>query len=370
MQASEHPLAKYGWNEHFAAAFRERAEPGWVPGRVLFEDNLGYRLATEAGERGAIVAGRLRYEAASRVDLPAVGDWVGATLSAADRAVIQAVLPRRSSFTRKVAGSRSEAQIVGANIDTVFLLTSLNQDFNPRRIERYLTLAWESGASPVIVLTKADLCPDVDAMVGEAEQAARGVPVHAVSVRSGVGLGELEVYLRAGETLALLGSSGVGKSTLINHWLGFKRQRVREVRMHDDRGQHATRHREMILLPGGALVIDTPGMRELQLWDAAEGIELAFEDVEALAAECRFSDCRHESEPRCAVREALDEGRLARARFESYLKLRSELESFRARHDEFARRQIRQHWKRLTREAKARARSKRDGSGEGKKGGA
>jgi ribosome biogenesis GTPase len=363
---SDATLTQYGWNDQFAGQFAEYAEGGLLPGRIVFEDNLGYRVITERGQLDASAAGRLRYEARSREELPAVGDWVALKIrDGASRAVVHAVLPRYSRFARKVAGSRTEGQIVGANIDTVFLVSSLNQDFSVRRLERYLALAWESGARPVIVLSKADLCENPAEKITQAERVAAGVPVHAVSVRSGAGLDALSLYLCEGETVALLGSSGVGKSTLLNHFLGYSRQRVREVRQSDDRGMHATRRRELILLPQGGLFLDTPGMRELQLWEGADGVQTTFEDIEALAADCRFSNCRHESEPHCAVRAALEQGHLDARRFESYVKLQAELEHFRVRYNDLERRNVKRKWKQLSRIAKERSHSKREGPGKG-----
>lgn len=357
---AEHALAQFGWSDLFAGLFEAQAKSGHRPGRVVFEDNLGFRVQTESGELFATLSGRLRHEAAAREDLPAVGDWVTLKISEAEkRAVIQTVLPRRSRFARKVAGARTEQQIVGANIDIVFLVTSLNQDFNLRRIERYLTLAWESGAQPVVVLSKADVCENIEGMVAEVRGIAREVPIHVVSVVSEEGLDSLAAYLRYGQTIALLGSSGVGKSTLINFFVGFQRQRVKKVREQDDRGQHATRHRELILLPQGGLLLDTPGMRELQLWEGGEGVQATFADIEELARHCFFGDCQHESEPRCAVRTEQTEGRLDSERLASYLKLQSELKHFRIKHDELARRLEKQKTKKLHHLVKERAKEKR-----------
>lgn len=358
-------LLQFGWNEHFAQHFQPFLAHAYLPGRVSFQNQHLYRIYTADGEVLAEAAGKLRYEAVSTEDMPAVGDWVALRLRPAeDKARIQAVLPRQSKFARKAAGAKTEAQIVGANVDTIFLVTSLNQDFNARRVERYLTTIWDCGARPVIVLSKADLCADeaeIEARIAALQIAATNVPLHVVSSKVPRGLDELQPYCRVGQTIALIGMSGVGKSTLINHLLGFERQAVKEVRAHDDRGQHATRHRELILLPQGGLVLDTPGMRELQLWDVESGIETTFEDIEALAAQCFFSDCQHESEPRCAVQAALESGTLAAERLENYHKLQKELHHLALRQDDLARRQEQKKWKKLTKLAEQRAHAKRKG---------
>lgn len=324
-------LAALGWNEIFATAFAEHARAGLVPARVALEHKHAYVLLAESGELAGEVRGRLLKDRdASR--LPAVGDWVAVALQpGGHRAHIHAVLPRRSWFSRRAPGERAEEQVVAANLDTVFLVSGLDADLNPRRIERYLALARGSGADPVIILNKADLCADVAGRVEEVRAVAGGAAVHAVSAHAGAGLEALAPYLQFGHTVALLGSSGVGKSTLVNRLLGVARQEVRDVRA-DDRGRHTTTRRELISLPGGALLIDTPGMRELQLWShAAEGLLAVFPEIVALAGHCRFRNCRHAAEPGCAVRAALAEGTLAPERFHSFLKLRAELEAVEAR---------------------------------------
>ncbi|MCA1586084.1 MAG: ribosome small subunit-dependent GTPase A [Acidobacteria bacterium] len=286
------------------------------------------------GEVRAEQAGRGRHLAEGRQDLAAVGDWVAIRRSGDERSgTIDAVLPRRSRFSRKVAGALTEEQVVAANIDAVFLVMGLDHDYNRRRLERYLLLAYESRATPVVILSKADLVDQVDAHVNEVAALAPGTPVHALSARTSSGLAVVSSYLGPGRTGALLGSSGVGKSTLINALVGSELLETREVRAHDSRGRHTTRHRQLILLPGGGLLIDTPGMRELQMWDVAGAVSETFDDIESLAATCHFSDCRHRDEPRCAVKVAVVEGRLAPSRLASYLKLQDELRDFEARRD-------------------------------------
>lgn len=353
-------LSDYGWNDFFELHFQPYSRSGYKAGRVVLEYNHLYRVYTEQRELLADIAGKLRHEAASRADLPVVGDWVVVQPRSEEaKATIHAVLPRQSKFVRKVAGSRTEEQIVGANIDTVFLVTSLNQDFNLRRLERYLVVALESGASPVIVLSKADLCDEVEEKLALIQTMAKDVPVHAISVIEQNGLEVLKPYFRHGRTVALLGSSGVGKSTLINHLIGRDLQKVKEVREHDGRGQHTTTHRELILLPQGGLVLDTPGMRELRLWEGEESLHLAFDDVEELARSCYFTDCQHRDEPRCAIREALSEGTLDAARYESYEKLQKELKHVALKQDVNAQITEKKKWKKLSRLASQRAQTKR-----------
>jgi ribosome biogenesis GTPase len=296
-----------------------------------------YRVVTASEEVAASVSGRLRHAAESRADYPAVGDWVAASRPAgSDRLVIHAVLPRRSRFSRKVAGSETEMQVAAANIDTVFLVAGLDRDYNPRRIERYLVTAWEGGATPVIVLNKADLCDKVESRIEEINEIAWGVPVHAVSGRTGQGLDALQQYLGRGRTVALLGSSGVGKSTITNFLLGFERQRTRDVREQDNRGRHTTSNRELVVLPSGGLLIDTPGMRELQLWSAGDALRDVFDDVRKASAGCHFRDCGHDTEPRCAVKAAVEAGEIPRQRLDNYIRLHRELRHLAARQDERA----------------------------------
>jgi len=271
------------------------------------------------------ISGKLRYEALNDEEFPSVGDFVVVSLRTSEmRATIHKVLPRKSKFSRKVAGINTKEQIVASNIDTIFLVNSLNKDFNARRIERYLIMAWESGASPVILLSKADLCVDLEEKLSQTQKAAVGVPIHIISAVDNRGMDDLNQYLKPGRTIALLGSSGVGKSTLLNYLAGEIVQETKEVRTYDDRGRHTSTSREMFILNSGAIMIDTPGMRELQLWGGTEGISEAFEDIEALASQCRFSDCMHKKEPGCAIKQAIEDGILDEKRFKSYSTLQKE----------------------------------------------
>jgi ribosome biogenesis GTPase len=319
-------LDELGW--------RGEAPAGETIGRVAVEHRDGFVLYTEAGELPATLAGRLRYDpGATR---PAVGDWVSYR-AAPDRGTITAVWPRAGVFTRKAAGQAVSQQVVAANVDVVFVVSALDGDFNPRRLERYVALAHEGGVDPVLVLSKADLCDDVKLAecAARAKSVAPGVPVHTISTVTGLGLADLEIYFEGNRTVALLGSSGVGKSTLANALLGRDAQRVADLRF-NGKGRHTTTVRELILRPGGGLLIDTPGMRELQLWGGSggtgESLGDVFAEVDEIAKACRFRDCSHESEPGCAVRERVDSDRL-----ESYHKLQREMRYLNSLQDEHAR---------------------------------
>jgi ribosome biogenesis GTPase len=346
-------LARLGWDGGFQADFEPWRAAGCVPGRVATAHTHLYRVLSESGEMVAAVSGRFRHAAAQRADYPTVGDWVALTPRPEERrATIHGLLPRRSRFSRREAGEDGEEQVVAANVDTVFLVMGLDANYNLRRLERALLLARDSGAQPAVLLTKTDLCDAVASRLAEAAAAASGVPVHALSPKRREGLEALAPYLSAGRTVALLGSSGAGKSTLINALLGEERLRTKEVRAKDGRGRHTTSHRELVPLPGGALVIDTPGMRELQLWAEAEALTGAFAEVDELAEACAFRDCRHEAEPRCAVRAAVEDGRLASARLESYHKLQRELRALDARHDRAAQQDQKRRWKSIHKAAR------------------
>jgi len=313
-------LEALGFDDVFRAAFDSLSDPDLVPGRVCAASHEHYRVLTAAGSCEARLRGRLRRDA----DHPVVGDWVALRRPAAGHASIEALLPRRGALLRKRPGV-GEPQLIAANLDWVLVISSLNRDFEPRRIERALAQVWEAGAQPVIVLTKLDLCPDWTEQREALTHVARGVPVHALCTRDARAAEQLAPYLSAGSTVALIGSSGVGKTTLTNRLLGGAELDTGPVRAGDDKGRHTTTRRELFVLPSGALLIDTPGMRELGLWDASSGLDQAFGDVSELAERCRFSDCGHQAEPGCAVREALASGALDVARYESFDKLKREI---------------------------------------------
>lgn len=318
----ERALEALGWGPPFDTAWKDLATPGEQPARIIADYGVEYLLGTRTGELRATLPGKLRMAIRKRDSArPVIGDWVGFAPSPQEGAtVIQTVLPRRTQLARKAAGRTTEEQVVAANVDAIFLVSALTKDLNPRRLERYLTVAFDSGAQPVILLTKSDLSENVAEEHARIVQLAKDVPVHTLSSITGEGVDALAPYLGAARTVALIGSSGVGKSTLINRMLGAARQEVREVG-DDDKGRHTTTHRELFVLPGGGLVIDTPGMRELGVLENEEGLRGAFGDIDALAGQCRFSDCQHGREPGCAVSEAVQQGRLAPERLEAFHKL-------------------------------------------------
>lgn len=352
-------LAHLGFGPDHAAAFEPYAGDGLMPGRVAVEHRGALVLYGPEGETWADVPGRLRHRAESSADLPAVGDWVAyRPMDGPGRATVAAVLPRRTAFVRKTAGFEAVGQVVAANIDVVLCISSIVDDLNAHRLERYLTLAWESGAEPVCVLTKADLSPNAEAAAARVSGVTFGVPVHVVSAVTGEGVDALAALLGTGRTAALVGSSGVGKSTLVNRLHGSERQATAEVR-DDGRGRHTTTRRELVRLSSGGCLIDTPGMRELTLWEAQEGLGQAFEDVEELAQQCRFSDCVHSSEPGCAVRAAIADGTLSAGRLESFRHLERELRYLETRHDARARAEQGKHWRAISKQQRERTRQKR-----------
>jgi ribosome biogenesis GTPase len=349
-----HDLTALGWDDAFAEEFEPHARAGLIPGRVAVQHRGAYDVLTAEGELRCDVAGRLYDEAASPADLPAVGDWVAVAARPGERAgTVQAVLPRRTKFSRKTAWQAAEEQVLAANVDVVFIVTSLNEDLNLR----HLILARESGAQPVVLLTKSDLASDPEGARAAVEAVAADVPVHVLSSLTGEGLDAVRDDLRPGVTAALLGSSGVGKSTLVNTLAGNELLETQELRS-DGQGRHTTVRRELVQLPGGALVIDAPGMRELQLWVADEALEETFDDVTSLFEHCRFSDCSHEREPGCAVRAALADGTLAQERWDSYLKLEAELAHLERRLDKRAQAEERKRWRALSKFQRDESRAK------------
>ena len=332
-------LRELGWSDRFAAAYQPwESKIDIQPGRVAIEFNQIFRIYVDGGEIDAVTAGRLKHRARGRVELPAVGDWVALRKRPEeDRGVIVEVLPRRSAFTRRAAGEPTGEQVVAANVDVVFVVMGLDRDYNHRRLERYLLMARESGASPAIILTKPDLSSDLSSQLNDVTTLAGDVVVHVVNPKAGEGLDHVRRHLAPGRTAALLGSSGVGKSTIINRLVGEDVRRTQEVRAADSRGRHTTSHRELVVLPDGGLIIDTPGMRELQLWDASASVKETFEEIEALAPGCHFTDCRHRDEPRCAVKAAVAEGTVSADRLDSYLKVQDELAALARQQEERAR---------------------------------
>ena len=324
-------LKDLGWDDGWSKVFEPFAADQLVPARIAIEFNYIYRVFAESGELQVQHSGKLRHEAET---LSAVGDWVAIRPTPGEETgTIEAILPRRTKFSRKVKGELTVEQIVAANIDTVFLVMGLDGDYNPRRLERYMLLAYESGASPVVILNKSDVADHLAEDMDEIRAQTVGIPVHAVSAKEKSGIEAVTGYLGPGRTGALLGSSGVGKSTIVNALIGEEKFKTRDVRASDSRGRHTTRHRNLILLPDQrGLLIDTPGMRELQLW-TQEGSRETFEDVVELAAGCHFTDCRHRDEPRCAVKQAVEDGTLAADRLEGFLKLHDEMKSLEDRKD-------------------------------------
>jgi ribosome biogenesis GTPase len=345
---SDGTLAVLGWSDELEAAFTTHAERGFEPARVVAEHRGGYLVRGERDERLAHARGRLRDQELWGA-MPSVGDWVAVCDAPGGRAAIEAVLPRTSKVSRKTPWLKAEEHVLVANVDTVLLVSGLDGDFNPRRLERYLTAAWDSGADPVVVLTKLDVCDDPGKLI-EAEAIAIGVPVLAVSNVTGEGIDELRGLLRPRRTFVLLGSSGVGKSTLVNRLAGRTLMPTGELRR-DGRGRHKTRHRQLLVLPGGALLVDTPGLRELQVWEG--DVDGVFSDVTQLASQCRFNDCGHETEPGCAVQEALATGTLDPDRYSSYRKLQRELRAIEMRSNARLRREAKQRWRARARESRA-----------------
>jgi ribosome biogenesis GTPase len=318
-------LEDFGWNTFFESHCTNYQNENLLPARVSFQGRGMYRLMSECGELLAQIGGALRHEWLDSGDLPVCGDWVLVDKPASrERTVIRFLLPRKTFFSRKQAGTAMDRQVVAANVDTICLVSGLDSDFNPRRIERYLAIAWESGAYPVIVLNKADICLEVSDRVAEAMSLAPGVPVLAMSATDGRGIEDILNYTGQGQTIAFLGSSGVGKSSIVNQLLGRSIQEIREADSSTGRGLHTTSARQLFLLPSGGLIMDTPGMRELQIWSVNVGLDTAFDDIKALAEKCRFRDCNHQQEPGCCVQSAVLNGELDARRLTNYFKIRKE----------------------------------------------
>lgn len=319
-------IEKYGYTEFYREQENkfDALEKGLIAGRVIEVQREQYKLITNEGESAAKLKGSLFYNEAVASTYPAVGDFVLVKHNPFGDGIIYHVLKRKSKFSR-LDSFYGDEQVVATNFDYVFIMTSLNNDFNVRRMERYLTAAWESGAMPVIVLTKADLCEDYNIYMEQLEGVAVGVPIIPISSVTGEGLDKLQEFIKPSKTLVFLGSSGVGKSSLVNAIAGEEVMKVNDIREDDSKGRHTTTHRQLICLSSGAMIIDTPGMRELGLWNAAEGLDTAFNDIEEIATKCKFRDCSHNSEPGCAIRAALESGELPAKRWESYLKLKKEI---------------------------------------------
>ena len=346
-------LNKLGFDAFFQKHIENANFENLSVGRICAEHKESYKLFSEFGELPATISGKFRNNSKTREDFPAVGDWVlFEYFENESKAIIREILSRKSKFSRKVAGKETQEQVIASNIDFAFIVCALNYDFNLRRIERYLSLVWQSGATPVVVLTKTDLCPDVQDKISEVENIAFGVDIHAISNISTDGIETLQKYFTDNKTAVLLGSSGVGKSSLINNLAKEELMTVKELRTNLDKGRHTTTHKQMFILPTGGLIIDTPGIRELQLWAAEDGISQCFSDVEEIAKHCRFADCTHTNEPNCAVQKAIKDGLLDASRLENYLKVQKEQEYLTSRQTQSAAKVEKDKWKTIHKQIK------------------
>jgi ribosome biogenesis GTPase len=346
-------LKNIGFDAFFQKHLEKCQIEGLSVGRICAEYKENYRIFCENGELSAIISGKFRNKCKTREDFPAVGDWVlFENIQGESKGIVQLILPRKSKLSRKVAGKETQEQMLASNVDFVFVVCSLNYDFNLRRIERYLSLIWQSGATPVVILTKTDLCQDVQSKIFEVQSVAFGVEIYAISNISNEGIEVLQKYLEDNKTVVLVGSSGVGKSSLINNLAKENIMKVNELRSNIEKGRHTTTHKQMMVLPGGGLIIDTPGIRELQLWDAEDGISQVFGDIEEIAKNCKFKDCTHTNEPGCAVNEALEIGLLDKYRLENYIKMQKEQEYLTNKQTQSAAKIEKDKWKAIHKQIK------------------
>lgn len=353
-------LEEWGWDARWAEAFGDDAAKGLFPGRLIEEQRGLFQVMTNEGVKSARTTGNMRHKAEGRADLPAVGDWVAAEFPKNEKvALIRRILPRRTKLSRKAAGDVMMEQVIAANLDSVLVMTALNNEFSARRLERFLTVSRESGAEPVLVLNKADACPDAGPMLAEAKAVAGDAAVIAISAKTGAGLEALNAWIKPGRTVGLVGSSGVGKSTLVNRLAGNEKIKTAETRATDERGRHTTTHRQLFVLPGGGILLDTPGMREMQFWEADQGLAKTFDEIESLAPNCRFKDCAHGAEPGCAVKAAVEAGTVTQERVDAWRKLKRE-SSFEARRkDPVLQATEKQKWKIANKALRKRIREKK-----------
>jgi len=341
-------LRQLGWNDFFEEEYQSYKSQGFDVGRVAIENRDNYMVLTEQGDFSAEVTGRLLHLSESTQDFPKVGDWVViSTFPDEGKALIHDILARQTTFSRKAASKRTEVQVMATNLDHVYVVQSLDVNFNVNRIERYLVMIRESGAEPGVILNKSDLVDHPEEYLDEAKHIAGKVPIFVVSAKTHDGIENLSRAIQPGETIALVGSSGVGKSTIINALVGKDIQKTEEVRSGDSKGRHTTTRRELILLPDGGLLIDTPGMREFQVWTSDSGVEEVFGDILDLAEECRFRDCTHTHETDCAVQEAIEEGEMSEEHLENYLKLQRELEFLESKQNDALYREREERWKKI-----------------------
>lgn len=346
-------INSFGWNKFFENNFQQYRLQGFEAGRIAIENKTNYQIITEYGEAVGEVSGKLLFVSESQSELPKVGDWVVISLFDDNtKALIHDVLPRKTKISRKTADRKTEEQVIAANIDTVFIVQSLDDNFNINRLARYLVTVNQGGAIPVVILNKSDLCGDVQTKISEVKNLNEDIIVIATSASNNFGIEQLKGIIKEGESIAFIGSSGVGKSTLINVLLGIEKFKTNQVRENDSRGKHTTTRRELIILPNGGILIDTPGMRELGLWSAENGLSQTFSGFEEYAAQCHFSNCTHTHEVKCAVVQALKDGNITQLQYDNYLKLRKELKYLEAKQDKFAELEEKKKWKNISKEIK------------------